>query len=157
MQVSSRWLKLCCSLEFGDCGVAVGVQAGVQAQDTSEGTVCFRIVWSNSHSLARLRFSIFQLAILRKCIGKIDARLRGNWVSSVGRCGTVRLLARVALDLEAPSPGSCEVPDSWVQASPLFRKPYARREDFPSAAPPFRAGKLIQPVFRRASARQRTK
>src|SRR5438874_447919 len=66
MQVSSRWLKLCCSLEFGDCGVAVGVQAGVQAQDTSEGTVCFRIVWSNSHSLARLRFGIFQLAVLSK-------------------------------------------------------------------------------------------
>src|SRR6266705_8496 len=51
MQVSSRWLKLCCSLEFGDCGIAVRVQA----QDTSEGTVCFRIVWSNSHSLACLR------------------------------------------------------------------------------------------------------
>src|SRR5207244_9678576 len=76
MQVSSRWLKLCCSLEFGDCGVAVRVQAGVQAQDTSEGTVCFRIVWSNSHSLARLRFGIFQLAVLSKRICKIDACLR---------------------------------------------------------------------------------
>src|SRR5213594_2236526 len=102
MQVSSRWLKLCCSLECGDCGVAVRVQA----QDTSEGTVCFRIVWSNSHSLARLRFGIFQLAVLSKRICKIDACVR--------------------------------------------------REDFPSAAPPCRAGKLIQPVFRRASARQQT-
>src|SRR6266568_2309406 len=105
MQVSSRWLKLCCSLEFGDCGLAVRVQAGVQAQDTSEGTVCFRIVWSNSHSLARLRFGIFQLAVLSKRICKIDACLR---------------------EIGFQAQGSAELCDCWLEL-PLIQQNPAQR------------------------------
>ena len=72
MQVSSGGLKRDCSLQFGGGGVAVAAEA----QNAAERAACFRIIWSNSHGLARLRLGIFQLPLLSERVGKIDVRLR---------------------------------------------------------------------------------